>query len=111
MIQTIILFIIASIFEISGCYFVWQWFKNNKGAEFGILGVLLLAVYGILAALQTGSFAKVYVVYGGIFIIAALVWSYFFDKYIPDFFDFIGLIFIIIGIVFIYFVPRQIVGR
>ncbi|MFN6946396.1 MAG: hypothetical protein ACK4ND_15720 [Cytophagaceae bacterium] len=49
MTKTILIFLIASIFEISGCYFVWQWLKNHKPIEQGILGIILLALYGVVA--------------------------------------------------------------
>jgi small multidrug resistance family-3 protein len=106
MTKTILVFIIASIFEICGCYFIWQWLKNDKGLGVGILGIILLTLYGVVATLQTGIFAKVYVVYGGVFILTSLVWSYYFDKYKPDLLDSIGLTLIIFGIIIVYFVPR-----
>ena len=107
MTRTILIFIIASIFEISGCYFVWQWLKNHKPIEQGILGLVLLGLYGVVATMQTENFAKVFVVYGGVFIIASLIWAYFFDNYKPDKLDTLGLLFISIGIFLLYFVPRK----
>lgn len=107
MTRTILVFVIASIFEISGCYFVWQWLKNNKPIEQGILGLILLGLYGVTATMQTENFAKVYVVYGGVFIVASIVWAYIFDNYKPDKLDTIGLLFITIGIILLYFVPRK----
>jgi small multidrug resistance family-3 protein len=107
MTRTILVFIIASILEISGCYLIWQWLRNNKGMELGILGVFLLALYGSVATLHTQTFAKVYVTYGGVFIIASLVWSYFSDGYLPNKLDTLGLFFIAIGIALLYFVPRH----
>jgi small multidrug resistance family-3 protein len=107
MTRTILVFIIASIFEISGCYFIWQWLKNNKGIELGIVGIVLLTAYGVIATLQTGNFAKVYVVYGGVFILTSIIWSYYFDRYRPDKLDTLGFIFMAVGIILIYFVPRK----
>lgn len=66
-----------------------------------------MALYGVVATMQTESFAKVYVVYGGVFILMSLVWSYIFDNYKLDKLDTLGLVLIIIGIIFIYFVPRR----
>jgi small multidrug resistance family-3 protein len=106
-IRTFLIFIIASIFEISGCYFVWQWLKNHKPMEQGILGLVLLGLYGVVATMQAENFAKVYVVYGGVFIMATLVWAYFFDNYKPDKLDIVGLVFITTGIILIYFIPRK----
>ena len=41
---TILLFILAGIFEIGGGYPVWLWLRENKGVAFGFLGGLTLAV-------------------------------------------------------------------
>ena len=107
MIKTIFVFIIASGFEIAGCYFIWQWIKNNKSFENGVLGILFLALYGVVATFQTAIFAKVYVVYGGVFIIMSILWACFFDTYKPDLFDIGGIFLVAVGIALIYFVPRK----
>ncbi|MEX1190618.1 MAG: YnfA family protein [Brumimicrobium sp.] len=107
MTKTILIFIIASIFEISGCYFVWQWLKNHQPIEQGILGLILLGLYGVIATFHSEDFTKVYVVYGGVFIIASLFWGYIFENYKPDRLDVFGLILISIGIILIYFVSRR----
>jgi len=62
---TILLFILAGIFEIGGGYLVWLWLRENKGAAFGFLGGLTLAVYGIIPTFQPAHFGRVYAAYGG----------------------------------------------
>ena len=69
---TIFLFILAGVFEIGGGYLVWLWLRENKGAVFGFLGGLPLAVYGIIPTLQPAPFGRVYAAYGGIFIISRI---------------------------------------
>ncbi len=96
MTKIVLIFLIASIFEISGCYFICQWLKNNKGIELGIIGIILLTLYGFTATLQTETFGKVYVVYGGIFIIMSLIWAYLFDNYKADKLDIFGTTMILI---------------
>ena len=57
--------------------------------------------------LQTFSFGKYYVVYGGIFIVMALIWTWKIDNFKPDKYDLIGTAIIAIRITVILFIPRQ----
>ena len=63
-------------------------------------------LYGVVATLQTASFARVYATYGGFFIVLSLLWAYKFDGYIPDKFDIIGALIALVGVCVIYFTPR-----
>lgn len=107
MIKTILIFFIASVFEIAGCYLIWQWLRVQKSAVFGVGGVLLLTLYGVVATFHTSSFAKVYAAYGGIFILVSFFLAYIFDGYKLDKYDFIGMFFIALGISVIYFSPNR----
>ena len=49
---TILLFILAGIFEIGGGYLVWLWLRENKEVVFGLLAGLTLAIYGIIPTFQ-----------------------------------------------------------
>lgn len=44
---------------------------------------------------------------GGIFIIMAIFWGYFFEGVIPDIYDVIGTIIASIGVVIIFYYPRK----
>ena len=65
------LFFLAALFEIGGGYLVWLWLRESKGAVFGILGGLTLAIYGIIPTFQPAHFGRVYAAYGGIFIVSS----------------------------------------
>ena len=45
--------------------------------------------------------------YGGVFIAMALLWGLLFERVIPDFYDVLGAMIAIIGIIIIYYVPRK----
>ncbi len=74
------LFFLSALFEIGGGYLVWLWLRENKGALFGLLGGLTLAVYGIVQTFQPAHFGRVYAAYGGIFIVFSLIWGALVDK-------------------------------
>jgi small multidrug resistance family-3 protein len=68
-----VLFVLAGLCEIGGGYLVWGWMRDNKPLLWALVGAVVLALYGVVAALQPISeFGRVYAAYGGIFI--ALSW-------------------------------------
>ncbi len=107
LIKSIIVFILAGFCEIGGGYLVWQSLKEGKPFWYGIVGGLILALYGIVATLQTQNFARVYATYGGVFIVMSLLWAYKMDNYVPDKFDIIGAIVALLGVGIIYYAPRN----
>jgi drug/metabolite transporter superfamily protein YnfA len=70
------LFVVAGLCEIGGGYLVWGWMRDHKPLAWALMGALVLAAYGVVAALQPISeFGRVYAAYGGIFIALALLCS------------------------------------
>ncbi|KKH60343.1 hypothetical protein DU74_11195 [Methanosarcina mazei] len=55
---TILLFILAGVFEIGGGYLVWLWLRENKGALFGLLGGLIFSYLWSHPNLSIGKFWK-----------------------------------------------------
>ncbi|MDQ0205047.1 YnfA family protein [Pectinatus haikarae] len=104
--KSIIYFIIAGIFEIGGGYLIWEYFKNNKGPLYMLLGGLALILYGIIPTMQTASFGRVYAAYGGIFIILSILWGWLIDGTAPDRFDIIGSVVALTGVLIIMYWPR-----
>ena len=104
--KSVLIFILAGFCEIGGGYLVWQWMKEDKPFWYGILGGSILVLYGIVATLQTESFARVYATYGGFFIVMSLLWAIKFDHFSPDKFDIIGAIIALAGVCIIYYTPR-----
>jgi hypothetical protein len=46
------LFVLAGLCEIGGGYLVWGWMRDHKPLTWALLGALILAAYGVVAALQ-----------------------------------------------------------
>ncbi len=107
LIKSIFIFILAGLFEIGGGYLVWQWLKEGKPLWWGILGGIILALYGVIATWQTANFGRVYAAYGGIFIIMALIWAWKVDGFKPDRWDVIGALIAVIGACIIIYMPRD----
>ena len=106
-IKSLIVFFVAGLCEIGGGYLVWLWLKDNKPWWYGVLGGIILALYGVVATLQTASFGRVYAAYGGIFIIMALIWAWKVDNFNPDKYDIIGALVALAGAFIIIYMPRK----
>jgi small multidrug resistance family-3 protein len=106
-IKSLSIFILAGLFEIGGGYMVWLWLKDGKPTWVGLLGGLVLALYGVVATWQTANFGRVYATYGGIFIAMALIWAWKVDHFEPDRWDIIGAAVAVIGACIIIYMPRN----
>jgi small multidrug resistance family-3 protein len=104
---TILLFILAGIFEIGGGYFIWLWLREGGTLTFAFLGAIVLFLYGIVPTFQPADFHRIYATYGGIFVVMSILWGWLFDKTLPDTYDIVGALIILIGVSIIYYWPRK----
>ena len=102
-IKSIFYFLLAGVFEIGGGYLIWLWLRQGKSLIYGIIGALVLILYGIIPTLQpeNSNFGRVYATYGGIFIVLSILWGWKVDNIIPDKFDLIGGFIALIGVLII----------
>jgi small multidrug resistance family-3 protein len=103
---SIVLFFVAALAEIGGGYMVWKWLRERRGILFGIIGGLILFVYGVIPTFQPANFGRVYAAYGGIFIISSILWGMFIDRKKPDQYEIIGSVVAVMGAVIIFYSPR-----
>jgi small multidrug resistance family-3 protein len=102
------LFIAAGLAEIGGGYLIWRWLRDGAPVFVGILGAAILVVYGVIPTLQkSDDFGRIYAAYGGVFVIASLLWGWGVDKKAPDRFDWAGAAVVLAGVAIIYFAPRR----
>jgi small multidrug resistance family-3 protein len=99
--------LIAGLCEIGGGYSIWLWLKEGKSIWLGLLGILLLVIYGVIPTLQPANFGRVYAAYGGIFIVLSLLWGWQVDKVAPDKFDILGGWIALLGVLVIMYAPRK----
>lgn len=100
------LFGLAALFEIGGGYLIWLWLREQKSYLLGLLGGVILFIYGIILTFQPETFGRVYATYGGIFIISSLLWGFLIDKKKLDKYEIIGSVITIIGACIIFYPTR-----
>ena len=101
-----IVFIIAAIAEIGGGYLVWLWLRKKKTYLLGIVGGIIMFLYGIVPTFQPAEFGRVYAAYGGIFIISSILWGMTVEKKRPDRYEIIGSFVAVLGSIIIFYTPR-----
>ncbi len=105
--RSIAVFIAAGLCEIGGGYLVWQWLRDGKNLWLGLVGGVILAVYGVVATMQTENFGRVYATYGGVFVVMSLLWGWTIDHVAPDRYDLIGALIVLVGVVVMFYSPRN----
>lgn len=100
------LFLLAGLCEIGGGWLVWQWLREGRGVTWGLLGGLILVLYGIIPTFQPTHFGRVYAAYGGFFIVLSLLWGWIFDGNVPDRIDLLGGAISLAGVSVLMYWPR-----
>ncbi|MBI3630133.1 MAG: YnfA family protein [Candidatus Rokubacteria bacterium] len=106
MARSVLLFLAAALCEIGGGYLVWQWWRSGASWTLGLAGALLLVLYGVVPTYQPAHFGRVYAAYGGVFVVASVVWGLVIDGIQPDRFDLIGAVVCLLGVAVIMYAPR-----
>jgi small multidrug resistance family-3 protein len=106
-IRSLLAFLVAGLCEIGGGYLVWLWLRGGRPAWYGLLGALVLFLYGVVQTRQPADFGSAYAAYGGIFIALALLWGWRFEGRAPDRFDLLGASLAILGALIIVYAPRR----
>ena len=104
--KSLALFLLAGLCEIGGGYLVWRWWRDGASAALGVLGALILVLYGFVPTYQLAHFGRAYAAYGGVFVVLATLWGWGVDRIAPDRFDVIGVALCLAGVAVIMYWPR-----
>lgn len=100
-------FVGAAVAEIAGCFAFWAWLRLGKSVLWIIPGMASLALFAYLLTLVDVEHAgRSYAAYGGVYIVAAILWLWLAEGVKPDRWDIIGATICIAGAAVILFGPR-----
>lgn len=97
----------AALAEIAGCFAFWAWWRLDRSPLWLAPGLLSLAVFAwLLTLVQADAAGRAYAAYGGIYIVASLLWLWLAEGRRPDIWDFSGSALALIAAAIILFAPR-----
>lgn len=97
----------AALAEIAGCFSFWAWLRMGKSAGWLVPGSLSLALFAWLLTLSPADSAgRSYATYGGVYIVASLLWGWIMEGARPDRWDILGAVVAVVGAAIILFGPR-----
>ena len=99
---------IAAVAEIIGCFAFWAWLRLGKSVYWILPGIVSLIVFAVLLTRINSMFAgRTFAAYGGVYIVASLLWLWIIEGQRLDKWDILGAIICIAGAVLILFGHRQ----
>ncbi|MBD9424666.1 YnfA family protein [Pseudomonas sp. PDM15] len=100
-------FFLAALFEIGGCYAFWMWLRLGKSAWWIAPGLLSLTLFALLLTRVEAAYAgRAYAAYGGVYVVASLLWLGVIERTRPLASDWLGALLCLIGAGVILFGPR-----
>src|SRR2546430_15960385 len=106
--RTHVIYAGAALAEIAGCFSFWAWLRLGKSPWWVAPGMVSLALFAYLFTLVDSEAAgRAYAAYGGIYIIASLLWLWLAEGHRPDRWDVSGAAVCLAGAAIILFGPRS----
>ena len=98
----------AALAEIAGCFSFWAWLKLSKPAWVLAPGVLSLLLFAwLLTLVPSGAAGRAYAAYGGIYVMASILWLWIVEQQRPDRWDVTGALVCLAGTAIILFPSRS----
>ncbi len=101
------IYLSAALAEIAGCFAFWAWLRLGRSALWLVPGMASLALFAWLLTLSPADAAgRAFAAYGGIYILAALLWLWTAENVRPDRWDVLGSAVCLVGAAIILWGPR-----
>lgn len=102
-----LVYALAALAEIAGCFAFWAWLKLDKSVAWLVPGVASLALFAwLLTLIDSPAAGRAYAAYGGVYIVASLLWLWLAEGVRPDRWDLAGMTVALLGSAIILAGPR-----
>ena len=106
--MTLLLYAGAALAEIGGCFAFWAWLREGRSVLWLAPGIGCLILFAILLAQVDAAHAgRAYAAYGGVYILASILWLWAVEGARPDRFDLAGMAICLAGAALILWAPRS----
>jgi small multidrug resistance family-3 protein len=107
LVTTFLWYALAAVGEIAGCFAFWMCVRTGKDVLWLLPGVASLVMFALaLTQVQASSAGRAYAAYGGVYIVASLIWLWLVEDVRPDRWDLLGATLCLAGAAVILFGPR-----
>ena len=105
--MTFLVYASAALAEIAGCFAFWAWLRLGKTGWWLLPGMGSLALFAYLLTLAPSDAAgRAYAAYGGVYIVASILWLWLMEGVWPDRWDVAGSALCLAGAAVILLAPR-----
>ena len=92
MIRDLAVYCLAAAAEIAGCFAFWKWLRDGASPFYAAAGVAsLIAFAALLTRVDATAAGRAYAAYGGIYILASVIWLRFAEGVRPTLTDQLGV--------------------
>lgn len=107
--RTVLIYLAAALAEIGGCFAFWAWLKLGRSPWWAAVGTVSLVVFALLLTrIDSPAAGRAFAAYGGIYILASIVWMQNVEGVRPDRWDLMGLCLCLAGAAVILWAPRSV---
>lgn len=107
MVKTALLYPLAAVAEIAGCFAFWSWLRLDRSPLWLVPGVVALLFFAWALTWSPAEAAgRAFAAYGGVYIVASLGWLWLVEGVRPDRWDLGGSLLCLAGALLILLAPR-----
>ena len=100
-------YLLAAFFEIAGCFAFWAWLRLGRTPWWTVVGALSLVLFAVcLTRVDSVQAGRTFAGYGGVYIVASLLWLWIVEGVRPDRWDTAGGFVCLLGVALILWGPR-----
>ena len=108
LLPTLGLYLLAAIFEIAGCFAFCAWLLLDRTPWWTVAGVGSLVLFAACLTRVDSAYAgRAFAAYGGVYIVASLLWLWIVERMRPDCWDTAGGAICLLGAAVILWGPRS----